>query len=143
MATQPYADATTAYEARDAAREDASAGYPDVGAQIFLWIAWTLAFATWAFFMSVDVGIVRAVAETPRDALRGGGDAGGVGFLLFTVLGVVALGIALLFGATRWATRDRSRDAMTEASTAALYDSMERAGGGGRRREEGEPFRTA
>lgn len=139
MATQPYADATTA----DEAREDASAGYPDVGAQIFLWIAWTLAFATWAFFMSVDVGILRAVAETPHDALRGGADAGGVGFLVFTVLGVVALGGAFLFGATRWATRDRSRDAMTEASTAALYDSMERAGGGGRRREEGEPFRTA
>src|SRR5512146_3242705 len=100
MATQPYADATTA----DDAREDASAGYPDVGAQIFLWIAWTLAFAPRPFFMSIDVGI-----------------------LVFTVLGVVALGGALLFGATRWATRDRSRDAMTEASTAALYDSMERA----------------
>ena len=45
------------------------------------------------------------------------------------VVGVVALGAAIGWGALRWATRDKRLDPITEASTAALYDGVARNGG--------------
>lgn len=128
MATQPYADGTTTATYRDASEAGrARRAYADVGAQIFLWIAWVAAFGVWAFFMSVDVGIVRAIQAGGHNTLMGGVDAGGAGFVLMDVVGgLVVLGVAIAYGAARWATRDRSRDPMTEAATAEIYDAAER-----------------
>lgn len=126
-------DGTTTYRndyAADGARVRPGERLPyrDVGAQIFLWIAWVLAFAFWAFFMMVDWGIVRDVMAGGPGTVLGGVDFGGGGFVMMSVVGVIVLGVAIAYGAARWATRDRSKDAMTEASTAALYDSIERGG---------------
>jgi hypothetical protein len=109
-------------------------GGRDIGAQIFLWLAWALAFGFWALTMSSFFGILEALGSGApgglQDGLQGGVDAGGVGFFLMDVVGgVVVLGLVLAYGMTRWATRDRRMDPVTEASTAALYDRVERGGG--------------
>lgn len=123
-------DATTAYSHRDAEalRPGERLPYSDVGAQIFLWIIWVAAFAFWAFFMMADLGIMRDVMAGGPGTVMGGVDLGGGGFVMMSVVGVVVLGIAIAYGAARWATRDRSKDPLTEASTAALYNSIERGG---------------
>jgi hypothetical protein len=126
MATDTYSDGTTTYEMRTLERDRAETGYRSVGEQIFLWVAWTAAFAFWAFSMSTFFGILDAIAASPPGGLMGGMDAGGAGFLLMTVVGVAALGLIIAYGAVRWATRDKSLDPVTEASTAALYDAEER-----------------
>jgi hypothetical protein len=128
MASDTYADNADLGRA-EAVRPGERAPYRDAGAQIFLWIAWVLAFALWVGSLIIDVGIVRDIAQGGPGALMGGVDAGGGGFFVITVLGVIVLGIAIAYGAARWATRDRRADPMTEASTAALYNSIERAGG--------------
>jgi hypothetical protein len=128
MAADIYADGVEARRA-DAVRPGERAPYKDAGAQIFIWIAWCLLFAFWTFSMIIDVGIFRALAQGGPGSIRGGVGPGGAGFFLMTVLGAIVLGIAIAYGAARWATRDRRSDAMTEASTAALYNAIERAGG--------------
>jgi hypothetical protein len=47
-------------------------GYRDVGATIFLWVAWLLAFAFWAFFMSSFFGILHDIAAGGPGSLLGG-----------------------------------------------------------------------
>lgn len=132
-----------------AMRPGERAPYRDRGAQIFIWIAWALAFAFWVFSMGIDVGIIHDIAQGGPGSFLGGVDAGGAQFFLLTVLGVIALGIAIAYGAARWATRDRRMDPVTEASTAALYDSIEigRRGGGSssapRRPSGRETYRSA
>lgn len=144
--THPY-DATVSGDA--AVRPGERAAYRDAGAHIFIWIAWALAFAFWVFSMGIDWGILRDIAQGGPGSILGGVDAGGAQFFLLTVLGVIVLGIAIAYGAARWATRDRRMDPVTEASTAALYDSIERGGRGGeaasavRRPADGETYRPA
>lgn len=85
----------------------------DVGAQIFLWLAWALAFGFWAMTMSSFFGIMRTI-----------GSGGGV--LLIALVGGVALLAAAIWGAARRSSRDGRRDPATEASTAALYNGAQR-----------------
>ena len=99
------------------------------GVQVFLWIGWAAIFAFWAFTMTTFFGILRAVGEAGPTGLQGGIDAGGAGWFLMDVAGVVILGLALAWGMARWSMRDRRLDPVTEASTAALYDMVEAAGG--------------
>lgn len=129
MATQTYSDGTTTYYSDHAnASASARSGY-GVGGQIVLWIVWSLAFAFWAFTMSSFFGILSEINRTGAQGLEGGINAGGAGSLMMVVVGVVVLGAAIAWGAARWATRDKRLDPVTEASTAALYDSIERRGG--------------
>ncbi|MDB5495850.1 MAG: hypothetical protein JWP86_3187 [Phenylobacterium sp.] len=129
MATQIYTDGAASYDARTTDGEAARDSYRSAGEQIFLWVAWTLAFAFWAFSMSTAVGILDAIAARPPGGLEGGVDPGGGGVFLMSVVAVVLLGIAIAYGAARWATRDKRLDPVTEASTAALYDAVDRSGG--------------
>lgn len=128
MATSTYDDATLAYRADDATYVETHR-YRDPGGVAFVWIAWALAFAFWAFTMSTFMGILTAFAQPDPARVQGGVDAGGAGWFLMEVVGVIVLGAALAWGAARWATRDKRLDPVTEASTAALYDS---AGGADR-----------
>ncbi|MDB5475862.1 MAG: hypothetical protein JWP49_1373 [Phenylobacterium sp.] len=106
------------------------AGVRDIGAQIFLWLAWSLAFGFWALTMSTFFGILSALGSGAPGGIEGGVDAGGAGFFLIDVVGgMIVLGAALAYGMARWATRDKRLDPVTEASTAALYDAIERGGG--------------
>jgi hypothetical protein len=154
MATDFYSDRTAGYDSRYAARADqaSASAYRDPAGTTFLWIAWAIAFAFWAFAMSTFFGILEAIGRGGPGSIRGGVDAGGVGFLLMDVIGgVIVLGVALGWGMARWATRDKRRDAVTEAATAALYDRVERAGGDdlvdrspdARRPEERDSYRPA
>ncbi|RAK60954.1 hypothetical protein DJ021_14615 [Phenylobacterium hankyongense] len=93
----------------------------------FLFVAWFVAAAFWVASMVIDVGILEAAMK--QAPVGGGVDAGGLGFLLMDVIGVLVLGVAIAYGLARYATRDRREDAVTEASTAALYDQIEREGG--------------
>jgi hypothetical protein len=100
-----------------------------VGEHIFIWIAWALAAAFWGATTTVFIGILRAVS-TPTPGVSGGADAGGIGFLLMDVVGgLVLLGAVLAYGSWMYAKRNRRLDPVTEAGTAALYDSIERQGG--------------
>jgi hypothetical protein len=132
MATLSYPDRSTSY-GRTASESPARAGYlphASVGATIFLWVAWALAAAFWSGSMMTAVGIMEAVTHPTGTAPTGGIDAGGVQFALMEVVGgVVVLGLAIAYGLYRYSTRDRSMDAVTEASTHALYDMVEQAGG--------------
>jgi hypothetical protein len=70
MATQAYSDGTSTYDARTTGHAISTRdGYQHVGEQIFLWVAWTLAFAFWAFSMSTALGILDAVAARPPGGL--------------------------------------------------------------------------
>jgi hypothetical protein len=124
MVTRSYDGSYAAdTDPRAATRSDERRTYRDVGAQIFIWVAWALAFAFWAFTMSSFFGILQAIASAPADGLMGGVDFGGAGFVLIDVVaGLIVLGLVLIYGAARWATRDRSLDPLTEASTARLYN---------------------
>jgi hypothetical protein len=132
MATDIYSDRSTTYDARHdgAAETSATSTYHDAAGMAVLWIAWALAFAFWAFFMMVFFGILQAITAGGPGSIRGGFDAAGGGFLFMDVIGgIVLLGTAIAWGMAQWATRDKRRDALTEAATAELYDSVERAGG--------------
>jgi len=99
------------------------AEYRDVGATIFLWVAWTLAFAFWALFMSSFFGILHDIAAAGPGSLMGGVDMGGGGYAVMDVVGgVVILGLVLIYGMARYATRDKAMDPVTEAATRDLYD---------------------
>jgi hypothetical protein len=133
MATDIYSHGSPTYDARHdggAAGTSSTSTYRDPAGTAFLWVTWALAFAFWAFFMMVFFGILEAIAHGGPGSIRGGFDAAGGGFLFMDVIGgIVLLGGAIAWGMARWATRDKRRDALTEAATAELYDSVERAGG--------------
>lgn len=149
MASDTYSDGATTYSGEARAGRSERGGYG--GGRIFLWIAWAAAFAFWALTMSSFFGILSAINRTGPQGLEGGVDAGGAGLLMISVVGVVILGAGIAWGAARWATRDKRLDPVTEASTAALYDSVERAGGDdlvsrspeARRPEDRDSFRPA
>lgn len=127
MTTLPYDDhASIRREARAEASSRAETA-PIGPGLMFLFVAWLVAAAFWAASMIIDVGILQAAM---RPAPAGGGvDAAGIGYVLMDIAGVVVLGVAIAYGLARSATRDRRKDAVTEASTAALYDQIERQGG--------------
>ena len=88
-----------------------------------------MAAAFWGLTMTTFFGIIRAVQQ-PSPAPAGGVDAGGVGYFLISVVGgLVVLGLAIAFGMYQFARRNKALDPMTEASTARLYDIVEREGG--------------
>lgn len=131
MAVRPISDLDNdAYGHDSYARQDAHAdrGRGDVGAKIFLWAAWAAAAAFWAFMLTTGIGILNSTrgANGPGP---GEVDAGGVGWGLMNVVGVVILGLAIAYGAFRYFTRDKRDDALTEAATRAEYDMVEAAGG--------------
>ncbi len=96
------------------------------GEMIFLYVAWTLAAIFWAFTMNTGLGILRLVSGAPATADVG---ASGGGWALMNMVGAAVLGLAIAYGAFRYFTRDKSKDALTEAATHAEYDMVEAAGG--------------
>ena len=134
MATQPYSHSTAAaVHPSEAANYAPDLNAPkslrrDVGAQAFIWLAWAAAAAFWAMGMTAFFGILASIGSNPQ-APQGGGDVGGVGWFMTTVVGVAVLGIAMAYGAVRYSTRDKSKDPMTERATAALYDTIADQGG--------------
>ncbi|MCR5879748.1 hypothetical protein [Phenylobacterium sp. J367] len=120
------------------------AGRRDVGVTAFLWAAWAAAAVFWGFLLTTAYGIVQALGH-PSDGLDAG-EAGvaGIGWMTINMVGgLVILGGALAWGAYRYASRDRGLDPVTEASTHALYDIVERQGGDdltSRSPEAREPF---
>jgi hypothetical protein len=117
----PDSYASDAYAADTATSERAP--YRDVGATIFLWVAWALAFAFWALFMSSFFGILHDIAAAGPGSLMGGVDMGGAAYAVIDVIGgVIVLGLALIYGMARYATRDKAMDPITEAATKDLYD---------------------
>jgi hypothetical protein len=127
MTTLSYNDQTPAY--READRREATRSHGLSPGLIFLWIAWLLAAAFWAFTSTTAIGIMEAVMRPSNGPSPGEVDAGGVGWGLMNFVGPAILGLVLAYGLFRYATRDRRKDAATEASTAALYDTIERQGG--------------
>lgn len=128
MAVRPSSQARTlpADERNDYA-ETTSGG---VAGQIFLWVAWALAAAFWAFALTTGVGILSMGGPATNGPGPGEVDAGGVGWMLINVIGgLVILGLAIAYGAYRYATRDKRNDPITEAATHAEYDMVEAAGG--------------
>jgi hypothetical protein len=120
--TTPYA----VHASADRRGATASRTQPVTGPTIFVWIAWALAAAFWALTMTTAAGILQATGNGAGPGPTGGAvDAGGAGWGLINVVGVTILGLAIAYGAYRYATRDRKKDPMTEASTAALYDEIE------------------
>lgn len=128
MATQPDARSTAYGDVADDVSAPRS-NISGVGALIFVWIAWAFAAGFWALTLTTAVGIVQSLR--PADGPGPGEvDVGGMGWLLMNVIGgLVVLGLAIAYGAWRWGTRDKRKDSATEASTAALYDAIERSGG--------------
>ncbi|HEY8614730.1 hypothetical protein [Phenylobacterium sp.] len=103
----------------------------DVGATVFVWLAIALALAFWAANLTALFGILGALGHPAADGLDAGeADVGGLGWMTINFVGgLLILGGALAYGAYRYASRDKRLDPMTEASTAALYDNIERQGG--------------
>jgi hypothetical protein len=131
MAVRPYSDLNDDASGRDSYAQDhahADRGRGDVGAKIFLWVAWAAAAAFWAFMLTTGIGILNSTGPANGPG-PGEVDAGGVGWGLMNVVGVVILGLAIAFGAFRYFTRDKRNDALTEAATHAEYDMVEAAGG--------------
>jgi hypothetical protein len=140
MAATPYSEFNGAPRARAvtyeeaAAYEESSSSYEStaggVGGQIFLWLAWAAAAIFWGVMLTTAAGILGA-ADSPAVARPGGGaDAGGISWFLINVVGgTVVLGLAIAWGAYRYATRNKANDPMTEAATRAEYDMVEAAGG--------------
>lgn len=130
MAVRPYSDVDDrayATERREEAPAETTSG--GVGGQIFLWVAWAVAAAFWAFTLTTGIGIINSIGPASPPG-PGEADVGGVSWLMITFVGgLLILGGALAFGVYRWSTRDRSRDALTEAATHAEYDMAEAAGG--------------
>ncbi len=132
MESRPYDD-------RSAARGPSRSEAPrerSLGEHVFVWIGWALAAAFWGATMTTFWGILRSVSHpTPGG---GGADAGGVLFAVMDVVGgLIVLGAALAYGSWMFARRNRALDPVTEARTAALYDSMNRPDG------EDSPRRSA
>lgn len=134
MASTPYNDRSDVLAAR---REERS-----VGEHIFIWIAWALAAAFWGGSLTTMVEIFRA-AGRPLPAIDAPGAPGGSAYLILVVAAFLILALAMAYASIRSAT-SRS-DAVGEAATAALYNSIERQGGeerasrsADRRRREGD-----
>ena len=86
--------------------------------------------AIWAFGLTAFFGILQAVNNPALARGEAQADAGGVSWMLINVIGgLVVLGLAIAWGSWRWATRDKGKDAMTEAATHAEYDLIEAHGG--------------
>ena len=85
---------------------------------VALWVLMLLNLAWFVpFAVSTGSGIVQALiraAQAPPAA--GGADAGGVQWMLLNVVGVLVLGIALVYGLNRYRTRDRGPDPAGEAA---------------------------
>jgi hypothetical protein len=130
MATLHYTDQSTPFaHSRAEARVQSDYVPHHLGSTLFLWIAWALAAAFWAATFTTAMGILQAVTS-PTAGPAGGVDAGGIGFAMMDVIGgMVILGLALAYGMYRYTTRDKRMDPVTEASTAALYNNIERRGG--------------
>jgi hypothetical protein len=131
MATSTYIDETTPYATtpRREAHAGAYVAHESVGGMVFLWLAWALAAAFWAFTFTTALGIMEAVSHPVTTTGAGGADAGGVQFALIDVVGgVVVLGLAIAYGLYRYSTRDKMMDPVTEVTTKALYDRIERDG---------------
>lgn len=130
MAVRPYSDlddAAYVSERRDETYVETTSG--GVAGKIFLWVAWALAAAFWAFSLTTGIGIINSIGPASGPG-PGEADAGGVSWMLINLVGgVLILGGALAYGAYRYATRDKSKDAMTEAATHAEYDMIEANGG--------------
>lgn len=130
MAVRPYSDVDDrAYgsERRDDTYAETTS--PGVGGQIFLWVAWALAAAFWAFSLTTGIGIINSLGPSSGPG-PGEADAGGVSWMLINFIGgVLILGGALAYGAYRYATRNKRNDALTEAATHAEYDMIEANGG--------------
>jgi hypothetical protein len=101
-----------------------------VAGTIFLWLAWAAAAIFWGFMLTTGAGIL-AAGDNPAIGRPGGSaDAGGIGWLLIDVIGgMVVLGLAIAWGMSRWASRDKRLDPLTEAATAVEYDMVDAAGG--------------
>ncbi|WP_374472539.1 hypothetical protein [Phenylobacterium sp.] len=129
MATLPYSDRTDTYSAE---RSDAGAHRTrDVGATIFVWLAWAAAAIFWGFALTTAFGILSSLGHPAADGLDAGeADVGGIGWMTINFIGgLIILGGALAYGAYRYASRDKRLDPVTEAATHALYDTIERQGG--------------
>lgn len=126
MAVRPY---SSAYDGRPAGAEDTTGS--GIGGKTFIWIAWAMAAAFWAFTLTTAVGILRAMSGGAADGPGPGEvDAGGLSLMLISgVGGILILGGAIAYGAYRYATRDKALDPLTEAATHAEYDMVEAAGG--------------
>lgn len=127
MAVRPYSEFDDSY-AVSSETETTGAG---VGGKIFIWLAWALAAAFWAFTLTTAFGIMGALGDPAANGPGPGEvDAGGMGWLLMTFVGgLLILGGALAYGAYRYATRNKRLDPLTEAATHAEYDMAEAAGG--------------
>lgn len=126
MATLSYPDRSTPYaDSRPATQAPAR---PDVGATIFVWVAWAAAAFFWGVTLTTAVHILGS--PMPNQGVGPGEvDQGGVGWGLMNVVGVIVLGLAIAYGAFRYMTRDKRKDPVTEASTHALYDRIENVDG--------------
>ena len=130
MAVRPYSDLDDAAYVRerrdDSYGETASGG---VAAKIFLWVAWALAAAFWAFSLTTGIGILSSVGPASGPG-PGEADAGGVSWMMITFVGgLLVLGGALAYGVYRYSSRNKANDALTEAATHAEYDMIEDNGG--------------
>jgi hypothetical protein len=155
MSTLPYDDRSTLHDVsrRETTSHgsDAGAYRPGPGVQMFIWLAWSVSFAFWVLSLETGVGILKSLGHAPAHGLLDALAGGGLGYFLMDVVGVAVLGLALAYGLYRYNSRDRGADAVTEASTSALYDAVERAGGDdvverspdARRPEERDAYRPA
>jgi hypothetical protein len=126
MAVRPY---SSDYDDSYAGPEETTGS--GVAGKTFIWIAWALAAAFWAFTLTTSVGILQAMGGGAADGPGPGEvDAGGLSWMLINVVGgMIILGGALAYGAYRYATRDKGLDAVGEAATRVEYDMVEAAGG--------------
>jgi hypothetical protein len=121
MATLSYPDQSTPYGATRAEAETRTSGRRDIAATIFVWLAWAAAAFFWGMTLTTAFHIIGTPA--PNQAVGPGEvDQGGVGWGLMNFVGVIILGLAIAYGMFRYVTRDKRKDAITEASTHALYD---------------------
>lgn len=139
----------------DGRSSDRASGYGEgrrgMASQIFLWFAWAAAAAFWGLTLTTGVGILSASNPMAMGVDSGEAGAGGVGWMLINFIGgLVILGLAIAYGSYRYSTRDKRKDAMTEAATHATYDMASAAGGdddirrspGARRTEERAAYRA-
>lgn len=151
MAVQSYSHTDPDIHSRPAgAYEPTTSG--GAGGLIFLWTAWALAAAFWAVMLTTAAGILQAAGNPALARGEAQADAGGISWMLINVIGgLVVLGLAIAWGSYRWASRDKRKDAMTEAATHAEYDLIEANGGDdeitrspqARRPEERDAYRAA
>lgn len=103
--------------------------YRRPGEQAVIWILWALAFAFWAFSFSSAIGIFHEVFQPAAEQVPGGPGGGELGLILLAGVAFFLFAVGLIWASIRAAGRDKGLDATTEASTRALYDTVERAGG--------------